>query len=166
MIARVPLFFFQAIQVSLLPRLATLHAQGDRRGFGMQVRKLLVLTGGLTVAGTAGAFAIGTPVVSLLFGDEYALSPRDLTLLALASGVYMIGVVASQGVVALSGHALVALGWGVGVGAFVTGVSLFSDLLLRVEIGLVAGMVSATFVLLACLTTQWRAWQAAVPTRP
>jgi hypothetical protein len=74
-------------------------------------------------------------------------------MLALSSAIYMAGLATAQAVIALRGHALVALGWGVGVVAFVAGTWLSSDLLFRrIEIGLVMSSIAA----LACFALSLR----------
>ena len=61
-----------------------------------------------------------------------------LAMLALSSAIYMLALATSQAVLALHGHAHVALGWALGVVGFFLGTWLSSDLLFRrIEIGLV-----------------------------
>jgi len=65
-------------------------------------------------------------------------------MLALGSALYMVALAIAQAVIALRGHALVALGWGVGVVTFVLVTWLSSDdLFRRVEFGLVASSFAA-----------------------
>ena len=142
-VARVPLFLFQAIQASLLPRLAELAARGQHRELLASLRRLLAIVGALALAGTLGAFAIGPVVLPLLFGPEFDLGRPDLTLLALGSGASMVAAVLAQGLIALSAHARAALGWLVGVAAFVVVTALVQGLLPRVELGFLAGSVAA-----------------------
>ena len=78
----------------------------------------------------------------MLFDSE--LSRRTLTLLALSSAVYMVALALAQAIIALRGHAWVALGWGAGMAAFVLVTAVAGDdLLLRVELGLIAGSLAA-----------------------
>ena len=59
----------------------------------------------------------------------------------------MAALATAQAVIALQGHAWVALGWGLGVATFVLGTWLSSDLLFRrIEIGLVASSAIALLV--------------------
>jgi O-antigen/teichoic acid export membrane protein len=116
------------------------------------MRRLLVLTVGIGVVGTIGAFLVGPPIVSLLFGDEFDLDHRTLGLLALANAVIMVAMALSQAVIALHGHKTVAAAWAAGVLAFMIGVAFFSDeLFLRVELGLVVGAATATAILAVAL---------------
>jgi hypothetical protein len=62
----------------------------------------------------------------------------------------MLALATAQAVIALQGHALVAIGWGVGVVGFVLGTWLSSDeVFRRIEIGLVVSSLAAlaTFAL-------------------
>lgn len=145
LLARIPLFLFQAVQAALLPRLARLAARGELDEFRSGLKKLMMLVGAVGIAGTVGAFAIGPVVIETVYGAD--LSGRTLAMLALSSAIYMACIATAQAVIALRGHALVALGWFVGVGAFFLGTWLSSDLLFRrIEIGLVLSSSAA----LAC----------------
>lgn len=145
LLARVPLFMFQAVQAALLPRLAQLAAQGDFVEFRSGFRRLMRLVIAVGVVGTLGALVIGPPVLELVFEAE--LSGGTMAMLALSSAIYMAGLATAQAVVALRGHHWVALGWAVGFVAFVLTTWLSSDdLFLRIEYGLVASSVSALIV--------------------
>ncbi len=148
LLARIPLFLFQAVQAALLPRLSRLAARGELDEFRNGLRKLLQLVAVVGVVGTTGAFLIGPLVIEFVYDSE--LGGRTLAMLALSSAIYMAGLATAQAVIALRGHALVALGWGVGVVAFAFGTWLSSDQLFRrIEIGLVlsSGAALATFAL-------------------
>lgn len=138
LISRVPLFMFQAVQSALLPRLAQLAAQREIAEFRDGFRRLMLVVVVVGTAGTVGAFALGPFALETAFDSD--LSRRTLTLLALAASLYMGAVATAQALIALHGHAKVAIGWGIAMATFVV-VTLVagSDLLLRVEIGLVAG---------------------------
>jgi O-antigen/teichoic acid export membrane protein len=147
-IARVPLFLFQAVQASLLPKLSTLAATGRYDDLRAGLRNLLAVTVGIGAVATAGAFAIGPEVVTILFGSEYELGHRTLGLLALSCAAYMLAVALAQAVIALGGHRLVAASWAVGVGAFVLVTAVAADeLFLRVELGLVVGAAVAAMAM-------------------
>ena len=90
--------------------------------------------------GTTGAFVIGPWAIDVVYDAD--LSGRTLAILALGSACYMIALATAQALIALHGHALVALGWGLGVVAFVLTTWLSSDdLLRRVELGLLAASI-------------------------
>ena len=84
-------------------------------------------------------------------------------MLALSSALYMAGLATAQAVIALRGHALVAMGWAVGVAMFFLGTWLSSDRLFRrIEIGLVAS--SATALLCFALFLRHKLRSGAEPT--
>jgi O-antigen/teichoic acid export membrane protein len=146
LLARIPLFLFQAVQAALLPRLSRLAARGEFDEFRDGLRKLLYLVTAVGVIGTAGAFVLGPFVIRTVYDSE--LSGRTLAMLALSSAIYMGGLATAQAVIALQGHARVALGWGLGMVAFVLGTWLSSDQLFRrIEIGLLisSGVALAVF---------------------
>lgn len=142
LLARIPLFLFQAVQASLLPRLSGLAARNELDEFRSGLKKLMLLVAGVGVIGTVGAFILGPFVLERVYDAE--LSGRTLAMLALSSATYMAALATAQAVIALRGHAFVAIGWSVGVVAFLLGTWLSSDLLFRrIEIGLVASSVAA-----------------------
>lgn len=161
-IARVPLFLFQAVQASLLPRLSALAESGQIVELRQGMRRLLVVTGALGVIGTLGAFSVGPFAVRTVFGPDFDLDNRTLGLLALSSGFYMLATAIGQAVIALSGHRLVAAAWAAGVLGFVASAGLLADdLFLRVEVGLVVGAAVATAGMAAALVARLRS--GAVP---
>ena len=115
LVARVPLFMFQAIQAALLPKLARLAAHGQFTDFKHGFRRLMSVVGVVGLGGVVLAATIGPAVLGI-----------------------------AQAVIALRGHAWAALGWVAGLVTFVV-VTLVSsdDLLLRVELGLVSAPVVA-----------------------
>src|SRR5690606_13105121 len=152
-IARVPLFLFQAVQASLLPRLS--HLAGGRRWpeFRVALRRLLLVVGGIGAIATLGAWTVGPFVLTTLFGDEYQLGHRDLALLALSSALFMAAVALGQSLIALSSQTNLALAWAAGIVAFAGVTALGNDLFLRVELGLVLGTATVVGILGMLLTT-------------
>ena len=145
LLARVPLFLFQAIQASLLPRLARLAAKGDLTEFRSGLFLLLKVVGGVAVLGTVGAALLGPWALGIMY--DGGLDRRTLTLLALSSGLYMLAVAVAQAVIALHGHRWVAIGWVAGVASFLVVTTWSSnDLFMRVELGLVSGSAAALAV--------------------
>jgi O-antigen/teichoic acid export membrane protein len=142
LLARIPLFLFQAVQAALLPGLARLAARGELDEFRTGLGRLMKLVAAVGVIGTVGAFVIGPFAIETVYGAE--LSGRTLAMLALSSAIYMACIATAQAVIALRGHAEVALGWALGVLAFFLGTWLSSDLLFRrIEIGLVLSSSTA-----------------------
>lgn len=153
LLSRVPLFLFQAVQAALLPRLARLAAQGAFAEFRHGLSTLVKVVVGVAVLGTAGSFVLGPWALKLVYGD--GLDRRTLTLLALASGLYMLALTIAQAVIALHGHRYVAYGWLAAMTSFV-GVTVVAskDLYLRVELGLVSGSTAALIIFAYALRTQ------------
>jgi hypothetical protein len=150
LLARIPLFLFQAVQAALLPRLARLAAQQDLDEFRAGFRRLLVVVVGVGAIGTVGSFLVGPPVLDLVY--DGGLDRRTLTLLALGSSIYMVALATAQAVIALHGHSIVGVGWLLSMGVFVitTAVSA-DDLYLRVEIGLMASSVCGLVIFAVAL---------------
>ena len=150
-VARVPLFLFTAVLAPALPRLARMAAAGDRQGFDHGLRRLLALVGGLSVAGILGALVAGATVVRVLFGSDFELPAHDLATLAVACAAYLLAMTLSQALIAVSGYGRVALGWLAGVVTFGIVTAAGSDLLTRVEMGMVAGGIVAAVAMAGLL---------------
>lgn len=142
LLTRVPLFLFQAVQAALLPRLTRLAARGDLDEFKVGFRRLVMLVIGVGIVGTVGAFLVGPFVLNLVYGG--GIDRRTLTLLALASGIYMMALAIAQAVIALKGHRHVALGWFFAFISYVGSAwTVSQDLFLRVEVALVVSSAVA-----------------------
>jgi O-antigen/teichoic acid export membrane protein len=142
LLARIPLFLFQAVQAALLPRLSRHAARNELLEFRVGLRKLMIVVIVVGVVGTLGAFVIGPFMLRTVFDAD--LRGSTMAMLALGSAFYMLALAVAQAVIALKGHALVALGWGIGMATFVTVTWISSDeLFKRVEYGLVASSVAA-----------------------
>jgi O-antigen/teichoic acid export membrane protein len=145
-IARVPLFLFGAVQAALLPRLASQARAGLWAEFRSGWVRLFVLVGAIALLATAGCFLFGPFVLRTFFGARFALGRSDLTLLAAASGAFMLTLCVAQALIALGHHARSAVGWLVGIAVFVVVTSLGHSLLPRVEVAYLAGALSALLV--------------------
>jgi O-antigen/teichoic acid export membrane protein len=142
LLARIPLFMFQAVQAALLPRLSRLAASGNFVEFRNGLRRLLILVIGVGIVGTVGALAIGPFVLKRVYDAE--LDGPTLAILAAGSACYMLSLALAQAVIALKGHSLVALGWVTGAVALALGVWLGSDdVFRRVEIGVLLSSIAA-----------------------
>jgi O-antigen/teichoic acid export membrane protein len=145
LLARIPLFMFQAVQAALLPRLSRLAALNELDEFRAGFKRLVMLVIGVGVVGTIGAFVLGPWVIEKVYDAD--LTGKTLAMLALSSACYMLALAEAQAVIALRGHALVAAGW---VTAFATFVIVTwlggDDLFRRIEIGLLASSVTAVIV--------------------
>lgn len=147
-IARVPLFFFQAVQAVILPRLSHLAASAEMAAFRRLLRLLLVGIAALTVLAVAISAVLGPFVVELLFGSDFVLSARDMALLTLASMLMMAAMTVNQAQIALHHQHETGWPWGLAVAVFLTVTAVAThDLLLRVELAMVAA--GATVVVIA-----------------
>lgn len=142
LLARVPLFMFQAVQAALLPRLSRLAASGNFTEFRSGLKRLLTLVVAVGMLGSLGALAIGPFVLRTVYDAE--LSSVTLALLAAGSACYMVSLALAQAVIALKGHSLVAGGWVTGAIALLLGTWLGGgDVFRRVEIGLLASSIAS-----------------------
>jgi O-antigen/teichoic acid export membrane protein len=142
LLARIPLFMFQAVQAALLPRLSRLAARNELVEFRSGLRALMMIVIAVGVVGTTGAFLLGPFVIERFYNAE--LSGRTLAMLALSSACYMLALATAQAVIALRGHALVALGWATGFATFVLTTWIAGDQLFRrIEIALLASSITS-----------------------
>ena len=146
-IARIPLFLFQAVQASLLPKLSGLASSGQLGDFRSGLRRLLVAVAGLALVGTIVGAVLGPFVVDTMFpGSD--LGARTMGLLAAGAGLYMLAMACAQALIALGGHADQAAGWFLGCVALAITVLISSqDVFFRVELALLAGSAAALVVM-------------------
>ncbi len=142
-IARIPLFLFQAVQAALLPKLSALASAGKFDEFRSGFRKLVGVVAGVGAVAVVAAFVIGPWAIRLLYGPGFTLGHRTVGLLAAGSVLFMLAQAMAQAVIALGGHTRMALCWLVAVITFVIVTALGNDLYLRVELGLLAGCAVA-----------------------
>ena len=150
-VSRLPLFVFAVIQVALLPRLARTLADGRHRDFRSQLLFAVSCTVGLALAGVVGSFVAGPRILSVLFGEDFELPRGELTLMAAATGLYMLALVLQPAVVALGGHRAVAVAWLAGLAAFGLVLTLPVELFDRVVLALLVGGATTAAVLGAAL---------------
>jgi len=150
LVARVPLFFFQAVQASLLPKLSALAADQRFDEFRRVLGRLLALVGALGLAAVVACALVGHRVVEIAFGAEFAVDRRDMVLLAASSAVLMVVLCLAQALIAHRCQGRMALAWLVGLVAFPLVLALGDDLFLRVELALLA-TVATTMVIMAVL---------------
>jgi O-antigen/teichoic acid export membrane protein len=141
--ARIPLFLFQAILASLLPKLSHQAEVGHMDEFVAGLRRLVSSILGLGVIAVMVAALLGPWIVTLVFGQTTQLGRWDLAALAGTFVIIMATICVDQGLVALHAHSRMALGW---FGALVTFVAVTAmgsglDLFVRVELGLLIGAV-------------------------
>lgn len=145
LLARIPLFLFQAVNAAMLPRLTQLVTLGNATEFRAVLRRLFTLVGGVGVIGVVGAFIAGPWVLDLVY--DGGIDRRTITLLAFASAVYMLAQACAQSVLSMSGHVFVAVGWVTSFASFVATAAWSSnDLFLRVELALITSAVVALVI--------------------
>jgi O-antigen/teichoic acid export membrane protein len=135
-IARLPLFVFQAVKVSLLPAVSTAAAQGDLPRVRRTVMRLLAVTAGLAAAAVVGTALLGPFFVELLFVD--VVQRLDVTLLAAANGTAMIAITLSISLIGIGRARTAATWWIVGVATFCASLLPSSDAMVRVESAMLA----------------------------
>ena len=154
-VARVPPLLFQAVQGTLLPKLAGLAGAGRHDDFRTGFRQLMVIVCGIAALGTAAAFVIGVPLGKILF-PPFDISSLDLGLLVAGNGMFIIALTIAQALIALHGHRVAAVAWGVGVVVFVLVAAAIEPLDTRVELGFLAGTIATTAVMGWALAVRMR----------
>jgi len=156
LVARVPLFFFQAVQASLLPKLSALAADQRFDEFRRVLGRLLALVGALGLAAVVACALVGHRVVEIAFGAEFAVDRRDMVLLAASSAVLMVVLCLAQALIAHRCQGRMALAWLVGLVAFPLVLALGDDLFLRVELALLATVATAMVIMAVLLARRSR----------
>lgn len=154
---RVPLLGFAAVQAALLPGMARLAAVGDRAGFVRRLQLILLLVGGLGLAGLLTVAAIGPWAVRLAFGAEFVTTRADLLPLATATATYMVALVLAQVLISLRSYRGSLLGWAVGSLAFLLALLVPRPLEQRVGLAYLAAAAVAAGILTVALVTRLRA---------
>ncbi len=144
-IVRVPLFLYASASATLLPALKAHAAVGDWQHFHASLRRLVVLVGAVGAASTALAALVGPMVLRTVFGAAYALRWPDLALLAASAGALLLATTLAQALTAAGSLRALLASWAVGLVAMVALMALISPLFERVELGLLAGALSAAF---------------------
>ena len=150
-IARIPVFLFQAVQAALLPKLAGLASAGKHGDFRHGLKRVLAAMSVLGLVATLVALVIGPWALRVLFGAEFELGHRDLGFLAAASSIYMLALALAQALIALSAHQRVAVSWFLSIVIFVVVTALGSDLLFRVELAYLVASAAGALTLAAFL---------------
>ena len=153
-VARVPLFLFQAVQAAMLPKLAALAGARRFHEFRSSLKSLLQAVVAIGIAGAIGGFVLGPLVVKIAFDVE--LSHLDVGLLAASTGFFIVAMSLAQALIALEDQGRVALGWLAGLVVFIIVTALGNDLLLRLEMASVVSSFAAAAALGAFLFVRLR----------
>ncbi len=161
-IARIPILLFQAVQASLLPKLAGYAGEGRHDDFRSGLRKLLVVVVGIGIVGVVAGATIGPSVGEVLFSEKWTLGNRDLALLAAGAGGFILALTLAQGLIALRGYVHVAAAWVFGIVVFVSVMPLGNDVFLRAEAAFVASSLATALLMGILLIARLRVATATI----
>lgn len=156
-VARIPLFLFQALQAVLLPALAALAVAGRFDEFRSGIRRMVTVVVVLGATGVIVALAVGPQLILRVFGPKFPVDRRTVGMLAAASACYMVATTLAQALIALGRAGKVAAGWGAGVVAMVIVVIAGNDPLFTVELAFLAATTVAVVAMAVLLRTSLRA---------
>jgi O-antigen/teichoic acid export membrane protein len=150
LIVRAPLQLFQAVQGSLLPHLAGLHATEDRAAFTHAVRITVLAIAGFAAAVAGGLVLAGPWAMDLLFDDAYTYGRWGLAVIAIGMGLHLVAGTLNQAALARDHATAAAAAWVVSAAVFVAWMlaPVVGDELLRAELGY-CGAAALLCVLLA-----------------
>jgi O-antigen/teichoic acid export membrane protein len=155
LIARAPLQLFQAIQGSLLPHLAGLHAsEGGRDQFARAIRITVSAIAAFAGAVALGLLLIGPPVMGVLFSDNATYGRLGLAAVGLGMGAHLAAGTLNQAALARDHAPAAAAAWLFSAAVFVGWMllPLVGDELVRAEVG----YLGAAALLCALLTSVYR----------
>jgi O-antigen/teichoic acid export membrane protein len=159
-VARIPLYFFQAIQASLMPKLSADAAAGRFDDFRLLLRRILLLAALVIVVSVAGMALLGPPILQIVFHSSRPLGRGDLALLALGSEGMMAAFALAYACIALRGYRGATAGWVAGSVALVLALVVLPGTLLRVELSFCVGVAVACAVMGIALAARLRHAQA------
>ena len=155
LIARAPLQLFQAIQGSLLPHLAGLHATGEGAAqFARAVRVTVVAIAAFAAAVALGLVLLGPWAMDLLFDDRAEYGRWGLALVAVGMGGHLVAGTLNQAALARDHAGAAAAAWLLAAVAFVAWMlaPVIEDQLLRAQ----AGYAGAALLLCGVLALVYR----------
>jgi O-antigen/teichoic acid export membrane protein len=155
-VARIPLFFFQAIQASLMPKLSADAAAGRLDDFRLLLRRILLLAALVIAVSVAGMALLGPPILQILFHSSRPLGRGDLALLALGSEGMMVAFALAYACIALRGYRGATAGWVSGSVALVLALLVLPGTLLRVELSFCIAVAVACAVMAVALAARLR----------
>jgi O-antigen/teichoic acid export membrane protein len=158
-VARLPILAFQAVQGTLLPKLAGLAGAGRHDEFRRGFNRLMMVVVVIALLGTAGAYLAGPTVGGILFSD-FTMSAGALALLAAGSGVFIIALTIAQALVALGDHRITAIAWTFGLVGSVIVMATVSGLELRVDLGFLVGSTISGIVMGAVLLIKQKSMES------
>lgn len=156
-LTRVPLLLMGPVQAVLLPRLTAATTSGDHRAYRRDlVMSLLVLTG-LGLLAVAGTWALGRPVIALLFGEALdTTSTGVLVLLTTSAMLFMAVQLFQPALVAVGRHRALVAAWLSGAAAFGASFALPLDPVAAATVAQLAGPIVTLVCQLAFLARSLR----------
>lgn len=118
-LTRVPLLFMGTISALLLPGMTAAAAAGDRSALASTVLRGLAVIGGIGLVAVIGTWAVGRPVLAILFGaDRDTTGTAALVWLTASAAVFMAVQLLQPALVALRRHRALMWAWVAGSLAF------------------------------------------------
>jgi len=150
-LTRVPLFMYQAVQASLIPRLAHLESTGALVEFRSTLGRLLVAMTAVVGLGVGLTLAVGPTIMGLAFGSEFVLDAGPLALLTAASGVFVLALASTQALLTLRSPLPMIGAWAGGLAAGALVLTLGGDAVSRVTWGFLAATLTSWALALTSL---------------
>jgi O-antigen/teichoic acid export membrane protein len=150
-LARVPLFVFTSLQVSLLPGLAGAVAAGDRARFRQLAARGCAIAAALGICGAVPAVILGPWLVRVLFAARPVLGHVDFAWLAAGTLCYLLAMVLGQSAMALSRHHDQLLAWLAGAVVLVVVTLGPGEVRRRVEVAFALSSLTVAAVLALAL---------------
>jgi O-antigen/teichoic acid export membrane protein len=138
LIVRAPLQLFQAIQTSILPHLAGLHARESPQEFHRAIRVTVLAIAAFAGAVALGLLLVGPAVMTALLGNKgYHYARLGLAAVGLGMGFHLVAGTLNQAALARGRAAIAAVAWLIAAGLFVLLVAThaISNEVTRVEVG-------------------------------
>jgi O-antigen/teichoic acid export membrane protein len=138
LIVRAPLQLFQAIQTSILPHLAGMHARESTEEFHRAIRTTVLVIAVFAGAIALGLLAVGPFVMTALLGNKgFHYARAGLALVGLGMGLHLVGGTLNQAALARGRAPLAAVAWLTSAALFVVFVAMptISSEVTRVEVG-------------------------------
>ena len=150
-ITNLPIALASAAAAAMIPEVSTLFAQGDRKGAGETVSRVLRVILMISIPCTAGLFALAKPVMMILFPQRASLGEASMLLMILSVTVifYSLSTVTNA---VLQGIGRVNVPVFNAVIALIVQTAVLSLLLLYTDLGDVAlCIVTIVYSLLMCI---------------
>jgi O-antigen/teichoic acid export membrane protein len=143
---KAPLAMVVPLQSAIVPTLTRLIVAGRRHEVMVLLAKGAAVITGLIAVAVPVMLWLGPPVISLIFGDDYAVGGIDLALMATGVLVHIGLVVVTQVHVARARHGIVALSWAAALVTAGLAYALLSGPVLGAEVGFLAGSAAGALV--------------------